>query len=246
MRVLLVENDAVVARGISLMLRSADMITDVAATGEETLELASLYDYDIVVLDSMLSDMEGCDVIRRLRSARIETPVLVLCGLSGAQPRVRALSSGADDVLNKPFDPQELMARIQAIVRRSRGFSQPTLVVGPLSLNIGARQARVNGQMVPLTGKEYAILELLTLRKGMALSRDVFLNHLYGGIDEPEGKIIDVFVCKLRRKLADAGADGLIGTHWGSGYVLREVRAPMLQPFSTSAQALPAVPSLAA
>jgi two-component system cell cycle response regulator CtrA len=222
MRALLVEDDATTARGIAMMLKTASMITDTANTGEEALELAALYDYDIVVLDIMLPDMEGYEVVRRLRASRVETPVLVLSGLSRPQAKVRALGMGADDFITKPFDQQELVARVQAIIRRAKGFSQPTLSVGPLNLNLGSREVRIHDREVHLTGKEYAILELLTLRKGLVLTKDVFLNHLYGGIDEPEAKIIDVFICKLRKKLAQAGAGELIGTVWGRGYVLRE------------------------
>jgi two-component system cell cycle response regulator CtrA len=222
MRALLVEDDLTTARGITMMLRLASVITDTATTGEEALEMAGLYDYDIVVLDIMLPDMEGYEVVRRLRGNRVETPVLVLSGLSRPQAKVRALGMGADDFITKPFDQQELVARVQAIIRRAKGFSQPTLAVGTLSLNLGSREVRVNEREIHLTGKEYAILELLTLRKGLVLTKEVFLNHLYGGIDEPEAKIIDVFICKLRKKLAQAGAGELIGTVWGRGYVLRE------------------------
>jgi two-component system cell cycle response regulator CtrA len=222
MRVLLVEDDTIVARGITLALKGASMIVDAADTGEEALELARLYDYDIVVLDLMLPDMEGYEVVRKLRAARIETPVLILSGLTRPQAKVRGFGMGADDYITKPFDQQELVARIQAIVRRAKGFSQPTLSVGPLTLNLGSREVLVEGRSVHLTGKEYAVLELLTLRKGVVLTKEAFLNHLYGGMDEPEVKIIDVFICKLRKKLAQAGAAELIGTVWGRGYVLRD------------------------
>ncbi|MGK7867242.1 response regulator transcription factor CtrA [Falsiroseomonas sp. E2-1-a20] len=222
MRVLLVEDDTIVARGVALALKAATMIVDTADTGEEALELARLYDYDIVVLDLMLPDMEGYEVVRRLRAARLETPVLILSGLTRPQAKVRGFGMGADDCITKPFDQQELVARIQAIVRRAKGFSQPTLSVGPLTLNLGSREVLVDGRAVHLTGKEYAVLELLTLRKGIVLTKEAFLNHLYGGMDEPEVKIIDVFICKLRKKLASAGAAELIGTVWGRGYVLRE------------------------
>jgi len=222
MRVLLVEDDTIVARGIILALKGASMIVDTADTGEESLELARLYDYDIVVLDLMLPDMEGYEVVRRLRAARVETPVLILSGVTRPQAKVRGFGMGADDYITKPFDQQELVARIQAIVRRTKGFSQPTLSVGPLTLNLGSREVSVEGRNVHLTGKEYAVLELLTLRKGNVLTKEAFLNHLYGGMDEPEVKIIDVFICKLRKKLAQAGAGELIGTVWGRGYVLRE------------------------
>jgi two-component system cell cycle response regulator CtrA len=222
MRTLLVEDDLTTARGVSMMLKAASMMVDVASTGEEALELAALYDYDIVILDLMLPDMEGYEVVRRLRGNRVETPVLILSGLSRPQAKVKGFGMGADDFITKPFDQQELLARIQAIVRRAKGFSQPTLSVGSLTLNLGSREVRVDGRDVHLTGKEYAILELLTLRKGLVLTKEVFLNHLYGGIDEPEAKIIDVFICKLRKKLAQAGAGELIGTVWGRGYVLRD------------------------
>ena len=222
MRILLVEDDTIVARGVSLALKAASMIVDLSDTGEEALELARLYDYDIVVLDLMLPDMDGYEVVRRLRAARIETPVLILSGLTRPQAKVRGFGMGADDYITKPFDQAELIARIQAIVRRAKGFSQPTLTVGQLTLNLGSREVLVAGRNVHLTGKEYAVLELLTLRKGIVLTKEAFLNHLYGGMDEPEVKIIDVFICKLRKKLATAGAADLIGTVWGRCYVLRD------------------------
>jgi two-component system cell cycle response regulator CtrA len=226
MRVLLVEDELVIARAVSLMLKSeCSAVVDVVDTGEEAFEMARHYDYDAVVLDLMLPDMEGFEVLRRLRTAGHDTPVLVLSGLSRPQVKVRALSAGADDFMTKPFDKSELVARIQAIVRRSKGYSQPGLQVGPLHLNLDSREVSVDGQPVHLTGKEYSILELLTLRRGMVLTKDQFLNHLYGGMDEPEMKIIDVFICKLRKKLAIAGAGNLIGTVWGRGYVLRAPEA---------------------
>ncbi|HTN09431.1 MAG TPA: response regulator transcription factor [Acetobacteraceae bacterium] len=222
MRVLLVEDDVTTARGIVLMLKASNAVVDQAETGEEALELARHYDYDIVVLDLMLPDMEGYEVVRRIRASRLDVPVLILSGLTRPQAKVKGFGMGADDYITKPFDKAELIARMQAIVRRSKGFSQPTLRIGSLQLNLDSREVLVAGHQVHLTGKEYAILELLVLRKGMVLTKEAFLNHLYGGMDEPEMKIIDVFICKLRKKLAQAGADALIGTVWGRGYMLRE------------------------
>jgi two-component system cell cycle response regulator CtrA len=225
MRVLVVEDDLTVSRGVSLSLKASGMVVDQADTGGEALELVRHYDYDIVLLDLVLPDMEGYEVVRRMRAGRIDTPVLVLSAVTKSQAKVRAFAVGADDFMTKPFDQPELLARLQAVVRRSKGFSQPSLRVGPLTLNLDSREVSVSGQQVHLTGKEYSILELLVLRKGMVLTKEAFLNHLYGGLDEPEMKIIDVFICKLRKKLAQAGADNLIGTVWGRGYVMREPTA---------------------
>ncbi|MBK1661597.1 response regulator transcription factor CtrA [Paracraurococcus ruber] len=246
MRALLVEDDLTASRGIVAMLKTAAMIVDAVDTGEEALELARLYDYDVVILDLVLPDMEGYEVVRRLRAAKIEVPVLILSALGRPQAKVKGFGMGADDFITKPFDREELVARIQAVVRRTKGFSQPSLSVGPLTLNLGSREVTVDGAPVHLTGKEYAILELLTLRKGVVMTKEAFLNHLYGGMDEPEVKIIDVFICKLRKKLAQAGADNLIATVWGRGYVLREpLPANARLPATAAAPAAPGKPELA-
>ena len=206
------------------MLKSGGAVVDVADTGEEALELVRHYDYDIVVLDLLLPDMDGYDVVRRMRSGRNGVPINAYCqGLSSPQAKVKGLGAGADDYLTKPFDKAELIARVHAVVRRSKGFSQPALRVGSLLLNQDSHDVTVASRPVQLTGKEFAILELMVLRKGMVLTiKEAFLNHLYGGMDEPELKIIDVFICKLRKKLAQSGADNLIETVWGRGYMIRE------------------------
>ena len=222
MRVLLVEDDVMSARALTDFLKAGGAVTDLAETGEEALELVRHYEYDIVVLDLMLPDMEGYEVVRRMRAARVDVPVLILSGLSRPQAKVKAFAMGADDYITKPYDRGELIARMQAIVRRSKGFSQPTLRIGNLVLNLDSREVTSDGTVVHLTGKEYAILELLVLRKGMVLTKEAFLNHLYGGMDEPEMKIIDVFICKLRKKLALAIAADLIFRVWGRGYMIRE------------------------
>ena len=228
MRILLVEDDRSAARGISFQLQRHRMVVDVADTGAEALELARLYDYDAVIVDLMLPDMEGFEVVTRLRSARIEAPVLMLSANSRTQAKVRGLSVGADDYLAKPFEPDELVARLQAMIRRSKGISQPRIQLGALSLDLSAKEVSVQGRPVHLTTKEYAILELLLMRRGTVLSKENFLDHLYGGMDEPDAKIIDVFVCKLRKKLQQAGAPNVIGTVWGRGYIIRDV--PMAAP----------------
>lgn len=228
MRVLLVEDDASVANSIVTMLRSEGFVVDTTDLGEDGLEIGKIYDYDIILLDLMLPDIDGYEVLHRLRAAKVDTPILILSGLTDMQHKVKGLGIGADDYLTKPFHKSELIARIQAIIRRSKGHSQSVIKVGRMSVNLDTRTVEVDGQPVHLTGKEYAILELLALRKGTTLTKEMFLNHLYGGIDEPELKIIDVFVCKLRKKLSAAtGDDSYIETVWGRGYVLREPNAPL-------------------
>jgi two-component system cell cycle response regulator CtrA len=227
MRVLLVEDDASVANSIVTMLNSESFVVDTADLGEDGLEIGKIYDYDIILLDLMLPDIDGYEVLHRLRTANINTPILILSGLSDMEHKVKGLGVGADDYMTKPFQKSELVARIQAIIRRSKGHSQSVITVGRLSVNLDNRTAQIDGQPVHLTGKEYAILELLALRKGTTLTKEMFLNHLYGGVDEPELKIIDVFVCKLRKKLSSASSgDNFIETVWGRGYVLREQSMP--------------------
>jgi two-component system cell cycle response regulator CtrA len=223
MRVLLIEDDSAMARSIELMLRSEGLNVYTTDLGEEGIDLGKLYDYDIIVLDLQLPDMSGFEVLKALRVAKVQTPVLILSGNAIVEAKVRALGFGADDYMTKPFHKDELVARIQAVVRRSKGHSQSVIVTGKLTVNLDAKTVEVDGQRVHLTGKEYQMLELLSLRKGTTLTKEMFLNHLYGGMDEPELKIIDVFICKLRKKLAAAiDGDNYIETVWGRGYVLRD------------------------
>ena len=223
MRVLLVEDDDAMARSIELMLAAESWVVDCADHGEDGLEIGKLYDYDIILLDLMLPDMDGYEVLKKLRQSRVNTPILILSGLSELDAKIKGLGYGADDYVTKPFDRRELVARIQAIVRRSMGHSESVITTGKLMVNLDSRSVEVDGQPIHLTGKEYGILELLSLRKGTTLTKEMFLNHLYNGMDEPELKIIDVFICKLRKKLANAtGGDNYIETVWGRGYVLRD------------------------
>ena len=228
MRVLVVEDDVVTAARIEIVLQGEDFICDLAHRGEVGVQYGKLHSYDIILLDLMLPDMHGYDVLQQLREAGINTPVLILSGLGELDDKIKGLSFGADDFLTKPFDRRELIARIQAIVRRSKGHPESTIRTGKLLVNLDNRIAMVDDHPLHLTAKEYGILELLSLRKGTTLTKEMFLNHLYGGMDEPELKIIDVFVCKLRKKLAQAtGGDHYIETVWGRGYVLRDpVEAP--------------------
>ncbi|PXW70393.1 winged helix family two component transcriptional regulator [Loktanella sp. PT4BL] len=223
MRVLLVEDDPTTSKSIELMLTHANLNVYATDMGEEGIDLAKLYDYDLILLDINLPDMNGHEVLRQLRLSRIDTPILILSGDDGTESKLKGFGFGADDYLTKPFHREELVARIHAIIRRSKGHAQSIIKTGQIAVNLDAKTVEVEGSTVHLTGKEYQMLELLSLRKGTTLTKEMFLNHLYGGMDEPELKIIDVFICKLRKKLSEAtNGDNYIETVWGRGYVLRD------------------------
>src|SRR5246127_3555781 len=223
MRVLLIEDDSATAQSIELMLKSESFNVYTTDLGEEGIDLGKIYDYDIILLDLNLPDMSGFEVLKSLRVSKVKAPILILSGLAGTEDKVRGFGFGADDYMTKPFHKDELVARIHAIVRRSRGHAQSVIQTGDLIVDLDTKKVEVNGMRVHLTGKEYQMLELLSLRKGTTLTKEMFLNHLYGGMDEPESKIVDVFICKLRKKLASAsGGASYIETVWGRGYVLRD------------------------
>jgi two-component system cell cycle response regulator CtrA len=223
MRILLVEDDPTTSRSIELMLTHANLNVYCTDLGEEGIDLAKLYDYDLILLDLNLPDMNGHEVLRQLRLARVDTPILILSGADDTENKIKGFGFGADDYMTKPFHREELVARILAIIRRSKGHAQSVIRTGKIAVNLDAKTVEAGGQPVHLTGKEYQMLELLSLRKGTTLTKEMFLNHLYGGMDEPELKIIDVFICKLRKKLAEATeGENYIETVWGRGYVLRD------------------------
>jgi two-component system cell cycle response regulator CtrA len=223
-RILLIEDDSSTTKSVETILKKEGLSVDSTSFGQYGLEVGKIYDYDGIILDLMLPDIDGVEVIKRLRAANIKTPVIVLSGLSECTDKVTCLNIGADDYITKPFEGRELVSRIQSVVRRSKGHAESAIRIGRMTVNLQSRRVEVDGNILHLTGKEYAILELLCLRKGATLTKDMFLNHLYGGMDEPELKIIDVFVCKLRKKLMEA-LDGecYIETIWGRGYTIKDM-----------------------
>jgi len=229
MRILFIEDDVATARTIEMIFKTEGCSVHHTDSAQEGIELARLSPYDLIVLDLILPDMHGHKVLSTLRLQKVHTPVLVLSGDATVEMRVKMLGSGADDYLMKPFHKDELMARSRAIVRRSLSHSQAIIVTGKVGLNLNEKTVSACGYKVHLTVKEYQILEALALRKGSALSKDALLNQLYGGMDEPEAKIIDVFVCKLRKKLMEAtGGESYIHTVWGHGYQLLDPVDPPL------------------
>jgi two-component system, cell cycle response regulator CtrA len=223
MRVLLIEDDSSIAQSIELMLKSESFNVYTTDLGEEGVDLGRLYDYDIILLDLNLPDMSGFEVLRSLRVSNVKTPILILSGVASIEHKVKGLGYGADDYMTKPFHKTELIARVHAIVRRSQGHAQSIVQTGDLIVNVEAKTVHIKEVRVNLTGKEYRMLELLSLRRGTTITKEMFLSQLYGGMDEPEIKIIDVFMSKIRKKLAIAsGGKDYIETVWGRGYLLRE------------------------
>jgi two-component system cell cycle response regulator CtrA len=222
MRILIIEDDEIAASTVELFLRSEGFRTHTETLGEEALEVAKHYEYDAILMDLNLPDMSGVEVLRKLRLSRVTTPVVVLSGQTDMDTKIKCLSAGADDYLVKPANHAELAARLRAVVRRAKGHAQSIIQIDDLAVNLDIKAAEIDGERVPLSSKEYQLLELLALRRGTTLTKETFLNHLYGEMDEPEAKIIDVFVCKLRKKLA-AFTNGktYIETVWGQGYLIR-------------------------
>ena len=201
-------------------LKSQAIRADIAETGDDAIYFMRNYEFDLVLLNLMLPDMDGNVLINRIRSAKHETPVIALSAVP--QARLKALAAGADDVVERDIDRDELAARIRAVIRRSRGFSQSQLQVGNLTLDVSHQDVVANGVRVHLTVKEFSILELLVLRRNMIMTKEAILTQVYGGMDEPEIKIIDVFICKIRTKLAKAGLPNVISTVWGRGYMVKD------------------------
>ncbi len=185
--------------------------------------MIQFYDYDAIILDLVLPDMSGFQILEKIKTIKENTPVVILSGLSSIDDKVKCLSAGADDYLTKPFSKIELLARIYAIIRRVSGVASFIITIEPMKLNFVDRVVTIYDVEVPLTGKEYSILELLTLKKGSVITKETFLNHIYGGMDEPDLKIVDVFICKLRKKMSDmSGGLNFIETIWGRGYTIKE------------------------
>lgn len=237
MRILHVEDNIAFACTVAMLLSARGYVVETARSGEEALSLVTLYPYDAVVLDTTLPDMRGASLIRAIRRAKVPTSIIVLSAISDVAEKVDALNFGADDYMTKPFLGDELVAHINAVVRRREGHATSVLQVGKVHLNLDTKRLTVGGQAIHLTKREYQLIEVMALKRGRTLSKESLLLALYGGRDEPELKIIDVFVCKLRAKLRALGAADHIETVWGQGYALREplpvVESPPLVPFES-------------
>lgn len=176
MRILLIEDDAPRAKSIEALLKKEGLLVDSTSFGQYGLEVGKIYDYDGIILDLMPHDIDGVEVIKKLRSANVRTPVIVLSGISECKDKVKCLDIGADDYITKPFEGTELVSRLQAVVRRSKGYAESIIKIGRMTINLQSRRVDIDGKALHLTGKKYAILELLCLRKGATLTKDnIFL-----------------------------------------------------------------------
>lgn len=223
MRVLIAEDDPAISQSIELRLKCDGFATEIVSTGRDAVDLAKVCAWDLIILDLTLPDFSGYDVLRQLRDCKIKTPIMVLLSIDSVVEAIKALGLGADDCMKKPFHTDELIARLHAIIRRSNGHAQSTIAIGSLIVDIERKLALFLEKIVPLTPKEYQVVELLAMRKGATVTKDMVLNHLYGGIDEPDQKIVDVFLCKIRRKLKEiSGGKDFVETVWGRGYSMRD------------------------
>jgi two-component system cell cycle response regulator CtrA len=227
MTILLIEDDASAAWAVELVLKTNGYTVDRCDRGEDGMCLAKSSHYDLILLDMHLPDIHGLNVVTWLRNAGVATPILILSGETDVDMRVKTLRAGADDYLTKPFHNDELLARVRAVMRRAAASHvHSEIAIGELTLNLDNKWVTADGERLDLTKKEYQMLEALALRKGTVLTKSALLGQLYGGMDEPEAKIIDVFVCKLRKKLLKAThGNDYIKTVWGQGYQLEIPKA---------------------
>lgn len=223
MRVLIAQSDPNALKHLEVSLNMSGFQTFITDEAEDALDLMTIYNYDVVILDTQFPDMEGSRLLSKARKSHVKSAIIMITQDQDQEMETRCLNIGADDYVTKPFRRDTLVARINTVVRRCRGHSSPTFSMNSMIIDFDKKKVTVSGKPIHLTVKEYQMLELLTLRQEYTVTKEAFLNHLYGGMDEPELKIIDVFICKLRKKLTTADPDlDIIQTVWGRGYVLRE------------------------
>jgi DNA-binding response OmpR family regulator len=220
MRVLLVEDDKRLAAGLRRGLGESGMAVDAVHHGEDALAAASTTPYDVIVLDVMLPGADGLEVARQIRGRKVGTPILMLTALDAVEDRVRGLEAGADDYLVKPFAVRELIARLRALARRHLPDRTAVLAVGMLVLDTGAHTLTARGREVPLTAKEFAILEFFMHNPGRLLTRSQVIEHAWDYDFDGGRNLVEVYMGRLRRKLADAGVRDPFVTVRGSGYRL--------------------------
>ncbi len=222
MRVLLVEDDARIARFVAKGLREESYAVDIAENGNDAVYQTEINDYDLIILDIMIPGMDGLAVCQAIRAAGKRTPILMLTARDGVDDRITGLDSGADDYLTKPFEFRELLARLRALLRRQSDLRPPRIIVGDLELDTASQTAKRGNRSIPLTAKEYALLEYFARNAGRVIGRSEIAEHVWDETFDPFSNLIEVYVNRLRRKLGDEGGKPLLQTRRGSGYVLCE------------------------
>jgi two-component system, OmpR family, response regulator len=223
MRILLIEDDVKVASWVTRGLKEAGFAVDLAADGEEGLHKALTETYDTAIVDIMLPKLDGLSLIEELRRQKVSTPILILSAKRSVDDRVQGLQRGSDDYLTKPFALSELLARVQALIRRASATSEPnSLVVGDLSLDLITRVVRRGDKEIPLQPKEFALLEYLARNAGKVVSRTMIMEHVWDYNFDPMTNVVDARICKLRDKVDKDFGTKLLHTVWGAGYVLKE------------------------
>lgn len=221
MKILLVEDEEMLNSITAKYLRAEDMVVDTCLNGEEALETLSHSTYDVVVMDIMMPAMDGITALKKIREREITTPILLLTAKDTVQDKVHGLNAGADDYLAKPFEFEELIARIYALGRRSAGAVSNDLVVGPVTINVASRTVKVNGVDVTLTQKEFNLLYFLASNENVVVSRQQILDYVWDYDYAPASNLIDVYIKDLRKKIDASSDDKLIQTVRGVGYVFR-------------------------
>jgi DNA-binding response OmpR family regulator len=220
MRLLLVEDDVRISRFVAKGLREQSYAVDVVSNGNDALYQAEINDYDVVILDVMIPGLDGFETCRALRAEGKRTPVLMLTARDGVDDRIKGLDSGADDYLTKPFEFGELLARLRALLRRPSELRPPQIVVGNLTLDTSAQTVKRGNTSIPLTTKEYALLEFLARNAGRVVGRAEIAEHVWDETFDPFSNLIEVYINRLRRKLGDDAAKPMLQTRRGSGYLL--------------------------
>ena len=220
---MLVHDSSVPPATLENAFKDANLTVSLVCQHDDGIDLAQRYEYDIIVLDLQTPNLTGHTFVRGIRDARVMTPVVVLSNSDEMQAKVKGLELGADDYVTKPIPVSELLARIQAIVRRSKGQSSSLVKIGELTLDLVAQTIFLRGVALRLTDMQYRVLELFCMRRGLLVTKSMILDHLYGGPNEPDAKSIDVLMHRLRKKIAQANeGEQIISTVWGAGYILIE------------------------
>ena len=221
MKILIIEDEKKLAKLMKKGLEENSFTVDLSHDGEEGMYMATEYPYDAILLDLTLPKKDGLEILNSLRTARREVPVLVITARGGIEQKIQGLNLGADDYIAKPFDLNELIARLRTVIRRSKGKPSPLIVIEDLAVDTNARRVQRGGKEISLTAKEFSLLEYLALNAGRVVSRTELIDHIYDTDSEGDSNVIDVYINYLRNKIDKGFDEQLIQTRRGAGYLLK-------------------------